>query len=168
MKGLGLSTTWAMRSSTPRAVTGLDRNSFTPTSRASLTRRSVEWPVIMITGAVDMTAMPTLMAKSRIVLNTNGNFGAGSHERPFSASLAGAATFSDFSRYYAEVFKPGENIELFSWTAFDLGMGSLAALAADPERCWAYGRRAQAVAVDGHTWDRRLDIVLTAANWHPV
>src|SRR6202012_3151372 len=66
-------------------------------------------------GPVGMTRMVELMRQSRLVLNTNGNFGAGSHERPFSASLAGAATFSDFSRYYADAFIPGENIALFSW-----------------------------------------------------
>jgi hypothetical protein len=40
-----------MRWITPRAVTGLARNSLTPASRASATRRIVEWPVIMMTGA---------------------------------------------------------------------------------------------------------------------
>ncbi len=62
------------------------------------------------------------MRQSRLVLNTNGNFGAGSHERPFSASLAGAATFSDLSRYYAQVFAPGANIELFRWKDLAGGM----------------------------------------------
>jgi hypothetical protein len=113
-------------------------------------------------GPVEMTRMAELMAQSRLVLNTNGNFGAGSHERPFSASLAGAATFSDFSRYYAQVFEPGANIELFHWKNLTGGMEKLAALAADPERCFEYARSAKAVTLAGHTWDAQIGQILAA------
>ena len=113
-------------------------------------------------GAVDMTRMAELMRQSRLVLNTNGNFGAGSHERPFSASLAGAATFSDFSRYYGQVFEPGANIELFSWKDLGGGMEQLKSLAADPQRCFDYARSAKAVTLAGHTWDRQIDQILQA------
>ena len=114
--------------------------------------------------AVEMTRMAELMAASRLVLNTNGNFGGGSHERPFSASLAGAATFSDFSRYYSEAFRPGENIELFFWKNLDAGMAQLSSLAADPERCLAYARSAKAETVARHTWDQRIDLILEAGD----
>jgi hypothetical protein len=113
-------------------------------------------------GPVEMTRMAELMAQSRLVLNTNGNFGAGSHERPFSASLAGAATFSDFSRYYAQVFEPGANIELFHWKNLTGGMEKLTALAADPERCFEYARSAKAVTLAGHTWDAQIGQILAA------
>lgn len=115
-------------------------------------------------GPVAMRRVVDLMAKSRLVLNTNGNFGAGSHERPFSASLAGAATFSDFSRYYAQVFQPGINIELFSWKNLDAGMTALTALASDPERCFEYARSAKIETMNNHTWDHRVDLILGAAS----
>ncbi|MBS0363405.1 MAG: glycosyltransferase family 1 protein [Proteobacteria bacterium] len=115
-------------------------------------------------GPVEMTRMAELMAQSRLVLNTNGNFGAGSHERPFSASLAGAATFSDFSHYYARVFRPGENIELFCWQDLDAGMAALSALVADPERSFAYARSAKAETLAHHTWDQRVGLILAAAD----
>jgi hypothetical protein len=102
------------------------------------------------------------MRQSRLVLNTNGNFGAGSHERPFSASLAGAATFSDFSRYYAQVFEPGINIELFCWKNLTAGMEKLASLVAEPQRCFDYARSAKAMTLAGHTWDRQIDQILAA------
>ncbi len=114
-------------------------------------------------GSVDMTRMVELMRQTRLVLNTNGNFGAGSHERPFSASLAGAATFSDFSRYYADEFAPGENIALFSWLDLPGAMDSLRALAADPERCWRFARFAKQVTLARHTWDRQVADILDAA-----
>ena len=114
-------------------------------------------------GPVDMTRMVELMRQSRLVLNTNGNFGAGSHERPFSASLAGAATFSDFSRYYADEFIAGENIALFSWLDLAGAMDSLRALSADPERCWRFARFAKQVTLARHTWDRQVADILQAA-----
>ncbi|MGH6911658.1 MAG: glycosyltransferase family protein [Phenylobacterium sp.] len=113
-------------------------------------------------GAVDMTRMVDLMRRSRLVLNTNGNFGAGSHERPFSASLAGAATFSDLSRYYAQVFEAGRNIELFRWKDLAGGMDRLTSLAADPQRCFDYARSAKAVTLAGHTWDVQVEQILQA------
>jgi hypothetical protein len=113
-------------------------------------------------GPVEMTRMAELMAQSRVVLNTNGNFGAGSHERPFSASLAGAATFSDFSRYYAEVFQPGETIELFNWRDLAGGMEKLAALANDQQRAFEQARGAKALTLAHHTWDQRIDLILAA------
>ena len=114
-------------------------------------------------GPVEMTRMAELMAQSRVVLNTNGNFGAGSHERPFSASLAGAATFSDFSRYYGQVFQPGETIELFHWRDLPAGMDRLTALADDPDRAFQMARGAKALTLAGHTWDVRIDQILQAA-----
>lgn len=113
-------------------------------------------------GAVPMTRMVELMRQSRVVLNTNGNFGAGSHERPFSASLAGAAVLSDFSRYYAAAFRPGESIELFSWRDLPGAMDQLRALAADPGRCRRQACAAKALTLAGHTWDRRADAVAAA------
>jgi hypothetical protein len=115
-------------------------------------------------GPVEMTRMVELMTQSRVVLNTNGNFGAGSHERPFSASLAGAATFSDFSRYYADVFCSGEDIELFYWQDLDAGIAALHALVADPERAFDQARRAKAKTLAHHTWDSGIDHIIAAAD----
>ena len=104
-----------------------------------------------------------LMRQSRLVLNTNGNFGAGSHERPFSAALAGAATVSDHSLYYAAEFQPGANIELFSWLDLPGAMDRLKALSADPGRCWRMARSAKALTLARHTWDRQIPDLLQAA-----
>lgn len=113
-------------------------------------------------GAVEMTRTTELMRQSRLVLNTNGNFGAGSHERPFCAALAGAATFSDFSRYYEQVFEAGRNIELFGWRDLAGGMDRLKALAADPQRCWDYARSAKALTLAHHTWDAQIGQIQAA------
>ncbi|RAK68933.1 glycosyltransferase [Phenylobacterium kunshanense] len=113
-------------------------------------------------GPVEMTRMVELMRRSRVVLNTNANFGAGSHERVFSAALAGAAPFSDHSRYYDRAFAPGE-IALFRWKDLPGAMANLRALVDDPERAFEIGRAAKARAVGHHTWDERLPLILEAA-----
>ena len=119
-------------------------------------------------GPVEMPRMVELMRQSRVVLNTNGNFGAGSHERPFSASVAGAATFSDFSRYYAAEFRAGQDIELFSWLDLGGAMERLRALSADPQRCWRMGKSAKQLTKARHTWDRRIPDLLDAAGIGPT
>ena len=118
-------------------------------------------------GAVPMMRMVELMRQSRVVLNTNGNFGAGAHERPFSAALAGAACLSDVSLYYLSEMKPGEDIELFSWLDLPGAMERLRRLAADPERCWRMGAAAKATTLAAHTWDRQVGDILTAAGLGP-
>jgi hypothetical protein len=114
-------------------------------------------------GSVDMARMVELMRASRIVLNTNVNFGAGSHERVFSASLAGAAVFTDHSRYYDEAFAAGE-IATYRWMDLSGAMSELTALAADPRRAFEMGRAAKARTVDRHTWEKRLPLLLEAAD----
>jgi len=114
-------------------------------------------------GPVEMTRAVELMRRSRLLLSTNGNFGGGSHERPFTGSLAGAAVLSDFSRYYAQVFEPGRDIELFYWKNLAGGMDTLQALASDPERCFEQARAAKAKTVAAHTWDQRIELILDAA-----
>lgn len=113
-------------------------------------------------GAIEMAQAVQLMRQARIVLSTNVNFGAGSHERPFTASLAGAATFSDHSGYYDQAFGPGE-IELYRWNDLPAAMTTLKALAADPSRCFEMARAAKARTVAEHTWDRRVDRLLEFA-----
>ena len=60
-----------------------------------------------------------LLRRARIVLNINNGFVAGGHERVFTAMCAGAAVFSEASRYYADVFRDdgsakGREIATFS------------------------------------------------------
>ncbi|HWA61510.1 MAG TPA: glycosyltransferase [Caulobacteraceae bacterium] len=114
-------------------------------------------------GPVSMSRMSELMRRSRIVLNTNGNFGAGSHERPLSTLLAGAASFSDYSRYYGEVFEDGRDITLFRWMEVRGGLDRLQALAADAAAAHATAVAGKAKVLAGHTWDSRIERVLEAA-----
>ncbi|WP_158913986.1 glycosyltransferase [Caulobacter sp. S45] len=120
------------------------------------------FPNAVYEGPVEMSRTTELMRQSRVVLNTNGNFGAGSHERPFSALLAGAAVFSDHSRYYALAFAADE-IALFHWKALDAGMDALERLTGAPEDAYAMARKGKARVLAEHTWDHRIALILEAA-----
>ncbi len=67
-------------------------------------------------GPVDCDANVALMRQAKMVVNINANFGRGSHERPFTAMVAGAVAASDTSTYYAEQFVLGHEIMLYRWT----------------------------------------------------
>jgi len=114
-------------------------------------------------GAVPMSRMSELMRASRIVLNTNGNFGGGSHERPLSALLAGAAVFSDYSRFYGQAFEEGREMSLFRWMDLKGGMDLLADLAANPGKAHDTAAAGQRRVLAEHTWDSRIEVVLRAA-----
>ena len=114
-------------------------------------------------GEVSLTEITQLMRRSRVVLNVNANFGAGSHERPLSAMLAGAAAASDHSRFYANAFDEGRDIALYRWMALPEGLEAIDALARDPEACFAMARAGRAKALAGHCWDHRVDVILAAA-----
>ncbi|HEX7760707.1 MAG TPA: glycosyltransferase [Caulobacteraceae bacterium] len=119
-------------------------------------------------GAVPMSRMSELMRCSRVVLNTNGNFGGGSHERPLSALLAGAAVFSDYSRFYGAAFEEDREISLFRWQDLKSGMAKLIDLASDAGKARDIAAAGQRRVLAEHTWDQRIEVVLKAAGLPPT
>ena len=113
-------------------------------------------------GPVPMPRVAELMRQSRIVLNTNGNFGAGSHERPLSALLAGAAAFSDRTDFYAQALGEDQGIVLFRWKDLAGGMSRLQALHAEPASAWRIAATGKPLVVAGHTFEARVDLILEA------
>ena len=104
-----------------------------------------------------------LMRQSRIVLNTNGNFGAGSHERPFTILLSGALPFTDVSRYYERIFEDGRDIAMFRWMDLPAGLARLRDLIDHPDQAFSMVQRGKAKAKADHTWDARLPLIFAAA-----
>lgn len=115
-------------------------------------------------GEADLNQAIALMRRSRVVLNVNANFGRGSHERPLTALLAGAAPASDHSTFYAEQFSPDEDILLYRWKALDEGVARIGVLAADPQAAFAMAGAGQARVLAHHTWAQRIDPILAAAD----
>jgi spore maturation protein CgeB len=103
------------------------------------------------------------MARSRVVLNVNANFGAGSHERPLCGMNAGAAAASDVSAFYAANFKVGEEIALYRWRDLEAGLAAVAELAKDAEAAFAMAQAGQRRVVAEHRWINRVETVIAAA-----
>jgi hypothetical protein len=122
------------------------------------------FPNLTYGGETDLAGIVSLMRHSRVVLNVNANFGAGSHERVFSAMAAGAAAASDHSRFYAERFEAGSEILLYRWTALEEGLEQVARLAADPDAAWALAEAGRARTAAEHQWAHRVDVILEAAD----
>lgn len=114
-------------------------------------------------GPQPMPKVVELMRQSRVVLNTNGNFGAGSHERPFTILLSGALPFTDVSRYYEQVFEDGRDIAMFRWMDLPAGFARLRELIDNPDQAFPMVQRGKAKAKADHTWDARLPLILAGA-----
>jgi hypothetical protein len=104
-----------------------------------------------------------LMGRSRVVLNINANFGAGSHERPLSALLAGAAAATDHSTFYEQNFAYGSELAVYRWRSLDADLAAIGELAENPSAAWDMARAGQARVLAGHRWAQRVEGILAAA-----
>lgn len=120
-------------------------------------------PQVDYLGQVSTAEIPALMGRARMVFSANANFGFGSHERPLTAMLAGAAAATDFSTFYADSFAPGRDIALFRWTRFDSDFAALRAMADDPDALFAMAANGQAAVAGGHRWFHRIETYYAAA-----
>ena len=105
-----------------------------------------------------------LMQQSRMVININANFGRGSHERPFTAMLAGAVAASDHSSYYADQFDAGQEMMLFRWQHLEQDLAGLRDLAENSARLWQIAQAGQDKTSRNHRWANRIDAIISAAS----
>lgn len=112
--------------------------------------------------AMSLADTVALMRRARVVLNANANFGRGSHERPLSAMLAGAAVVTD-GAWWAERFEPGREVLSYRWTQLESDLAALAALVDNPEIAYAIGLAGQARAAAGHRFEHRVDAIIAAS-----
>lgn len=115
-------------------------------------------------GDVSLPEGLALMARSRVVLNINANFGMGSHERPLAALNAGAAAASDHSSFYASGFREGEEVALYRWRDLEAGLTAIGRLAADSEAAFAMAAAGQRKVVAEHLWRHRVETIVAAAD----
>ncbi|PHY20865.1 glycosyltransferase [Caulobacter sp. BP25] len=120
-------------------------------------------PSLRLASPMKLTDTADLMRRARVVVNANANFGRGSHERPLTAMLAGAAVASDHSAWWASQFVEDEDMLLYRWRDLDAGLARIAALAEDSEAAWRMSRNAQVKAAARHRFDNRVDTVIAAA-----
>lgn len=121
------------------------------------------YPTFNPLGQASLPEVAQLMGVARAVVNINANFGAGSHERPLTAMLAGAAVASDHGAWWAARFDANAEILLYHWKDLDAGVARLAALVDDPEAAWRMAVAGQRRVMAEHRFDHRVDDVLAAA-----
>ena len=115
-------------------------------------------------GEADLQQAIGLMKQSRVVLNINANFGAGSHERPLTALLAGAVGATDYSRFYAAHFVEGREIAIYRWKSLEVDLASIGALSENPAAALDMVRAGQPKVAAEHRWSNRVDSILKAAD----
>ncbi len=113
-------------------------------------------------GPVEIAECLRLMRQSRLAFSLSGNFGEGSHERPLSAMLGGAAVACDRTSFYESAFVPGRDIALFRWMSLEEDLAGIAALLRDPEALFAMAEAGQKAATAAHRWDYRVDTIIAA------
>lgn len=123
---------------------------------------SARYPQVRHAGEGSFEETLRLLRRARIVLNINNGFVAGGHERVFTAMSAGAAVVSEASRYYAEAFEPGVEIETFAANRPAEAPARLAALMADEPRQAALARAGHARALAEHAWTARAGKIIAA------
>ena len=114
-------------------------------------------------GEADLNQVVNLMKQSRVVLNINANFGAGSHERPLTALMAGAVAATDYSGFYAEHFEEGKDIAFYRWKALQTDLAAIGDLSENPAAALEMVRAGQPRVVAEHRWINRIDAILSAA-----
>lgn len=115
-------------------------------------------------GQASMEQVAALMGASRLVLNVNANFGAGSHERPLLALAAGAAAATDVSSFYAERFDLGAELAVYRWMSLAEDLAAIGELAKDAEALHAMAGAGRRRVVAEHGWDARIDAIVSAAD----
>lgn len=96
-----------------------------------------------------------LVRRAKVVLNTNNGFVSGGHERVFTAMAAGAAVFSDYSKYYADVFKVGQEIALFAWPHMAEAPGQLSDMMSEGDKLARMARAGAKKVHADHRWTDR-------------
>lgn len=115
-------------------------------------------------GPADMAQVTTLMGASRLVLNVNANFGAGSHERPLLALAAGAAAATDVSSFYAERFDIPAELAVYRWMSLREDLAAIAQLGKDNAALHAMASAGHRRVMAEHGWDARIDAIVGAAD----
>lgn len=121
------------------------------------------FPTFRRMGPVSLSDVSKLMGASRLVLNVNANFGAGSHERPLNAMLAGAAVVTDHGAWWAEHFVEGQEIAFYRWMTLDEDLERVAALVENPAAAWLIAKAGHGRVLEAHRFDQRAQTVIDAA-----
>lgn len=105
---------------------------------------------------------PTLMKKSKIVLNSSPTIKNGAHERIFAGLACGASVVATDNIYVKELFAEGNGVLRYrpnQWKEVNEAVHTL--LSNESERADA-ALKGREIVMNGHTWDHRAKALLKA------
>ena len=97
----------------------------------------------------------SLIARTRVMVNENGNLRSSVHERVFTGMLNGAVVLTDKSSYFDRHFVLGEDHFEYSWRQVDKVPDLIISLLNREAKIIAVGNAAKSKAMQYHTWDAR-------------
>lgn len=100
------------------------------------------------------------LANAKLSLNVMPWFRAGIQERNIAAMLAGTVSVTDSSLYIEENFTDGENIVLYSLERLEDLPEIITRCLEDTERGRQIAERGYEKAINGHTWQHRIEQLL--------
>lgn len=102
-----------------------------------------------------------ILKQSKICLNSMPFFKNGTHERVFTGLACGAVPVTTDNLYWREFFKDGEELILYPTKDRSHVDGQIEALLKDESRRAAIAEKGRAKVMAEHTWDRRVEQLLS-------
>ncbi len=129
---------------------------------------SCEWadhPNLTLKGRISAREILSVMEQSRIVLNTQTWFKAGTHDRVFNGMLQRAGVVPDGSEYMRDRFTSGKELYMFDLTQIGEMPERVKELLSHPEELQAMADRGYESARECDTWKNRIEDVIE--KWIP-
>ncbi len=102
----------------------------------------------------------TVFAKSKISVNIQPNFKAGSHDRVFSAQLNGAASLTDPTTLLRQEYSDMNNILFYSLDDIEAVSEKVNSALLNPSELKKIAQEGYEIASQKHTWANIADIIL--------
>ena len=102
----------------------------------------------------------TVFAKSKISVNIQPNFKAGSHDRVFSAQLNGAASLTDPTTLLRQEYSDMNNILFYNLDDIEAVSEKVNSALLNPSELKKIAQEGYEIASQKHTWANIADIIL--------
>lgn len=116
---------------------------------------------VTINPSIPFGAAMHVMRKSKIILNSMPFFKNGTHERVLAGLACGAVPVTTENLFFREIFKDGEDILFYQMDKREDVNAKINQLLADESKREAMARRGAEKVKAGHTWDIRVEQLLT-------
>lgn len=117
-------------------------------------------PKALVHRPLSFSSAQEIMKKSKILLNSIPSLQHSSHERLFSAPLAGCLPLTTDTAYARKEFIEGQSMATYQYGKWDAALEKLHFYLENEEKRKEVVEGARALILEKHTWDSRADILL--------